>query len=390
MTKAKYAFAIGKERVAEEYFIAQLLTHDEEAPDLLKQVRWSPGQRKLTTTLRFAVGVDLTAPPNLDDVRPIGRSQIAQNSGGGAGGGSDPGMGMGSTPGGPGGQGAGGKSFGDLTGKFGEELIKAFETAWDNGDFGTAFKEVDTIIPVVRPQGGVNGMNGMSGSYDGGMGSSMMSPGMESGDIYGSGAAPGAAAPTDAALRLRATPDKVIVPGLTYLGTGEQSELAAKAEKEGIDFLFVYDVSVKAQRGLVQNDTRLRLINVKDGSNLGTTLSLNSLKVDRQTAMKGESDDVPKQVGNIFRKIEALRLTDLPKLEPVHAQARIKSLIEKNKDDVLQTLMESRVFHAMGLLDDEQLNAAYYLTLGGSGVAFVSGTTDDRDAVLQPLLEPYK
>lgn len=385
MTKAKYAFAIGKESAAEQYFIAHLLSNEEEAASLLSQVRWSPGARKLASTVRFAVGVDLKAPPNVADIRPIGQSVPGTNNPGGSGG--EMGMmSMGSSGGGPASGGAQ-KTFGDLTGKFGEELMKSFETAWDSGSFGTVFKDIDTIEPLNRAaNSGVNGM----GSSMAGMGS-MSSLSDESayampGQTNG---APGTAGP-DPTPRMRAVPGKVIVPGLLYLGTGSATELAAKCEAENIDYLFVFEVNVKAQRQRVQNDTRLRLIATKDGSSLGATSTLNNLEVDRELAMKGESDVVTKQLTGIFRKVEPLKLTDLPKLQPVHAQARIKSLIEKHSKDALQTLLEVRLFHSIGLLDNDERDAAYQLVLGGNGLALVGGPVEDREFVLGPLLPAYK
>ncbi|MGN6545047.1 MAG: hypothetical protein ACTHK7_08370 [Aureliella sp.] len=209
---------------------------------------------------------------------------------------------------------------------------------------------------------------------------------------YGYGGTPGteAAKTVDAAPRMRAVPGKVVVPGLLYVGTGTVAELSEKAQQEGIDFLFLFEVSVKAARGVIHNDTRLRLVATKDGSALGATSTLNNLKVDRAMATKSESDDVEKQISNIFRKVDPIKLTDMPKLEPVHAQARIKSLIEKKPASVLQTLMEIKLFQSMGLLNEEESSAAYQLAIGGAGVALSKGTLEDRQFVLDPLLPPYK
>jgi hypothetical protein len=217
-------------------------------------------------------------------------------------------------------------------------------------------------------------------------------PSMSSEGGYGpgqTGGTPGTAGP-DPTPRMRAVPGKVIVPGLLYLGTGTATELAAKCETENIDYLFVFDVNVKAQRQRVQNDTRLRLIATKDGSSLGATSTLNNLEVDRELAMKGESDLVTKPVTQLLKKLEPLKLTDLPKLQPVHAQARIKSLIEKSSKDALQTLLETRLFHSIGLLDNDERDAAYQLVLGGNGLALVTGPVEDREFVLDPLLPAYK
>lgn len=396
MTKAKYAFAIGKEAAAEQYFIAQLLANEEESASLLSQVRWSAGARRPTTTLRFAVGVDLKAPANVTDVRPIGSSVPNNTNGGGA---SDMGMSSFGSMGnngsgkGPGAQ----KTFGELTGKFGEELMKSFESAWDNGDFSTVFKDVDTIEPLNRAAG-INGMNSMGSSAMGSMpnmSGMMPNEGSEMGSEMGMapGGIPGTAGP-DPTPRMKAVPGKVVVPGLLYLGTGSLTELTEKCQSENIDYLFFFEVNVKAQRQRIQNDTRLRLIAAKfAGSkegNLGATNGLMNLEVDREIAMKGESEDLTKSLANLFRKVEPLKLTDMPKLQPVHAQARIKSLIEKNSKDVLPTLLEIRLFHSMGLLDDIERDAAYQLALGGNGLALVSGTAEDRAFVLDPLLPAYK
>ncbi|MCC6508038.1 MAG: hypothetical protein IT423_02960, partial [Pirellulaceae bacterium] len=392
MSKAQYAFAIGKEVAAEQYAIAEILANDADAAGLLQQVRWSPSLRKLAMTLRFAVGVDLKAPGNIQDYKPIGRTPFANN--GQNGGGSEMNMGMSGMPGASGGAQGSQKNFGDLTGRFGEDFIKTFETAWDGGGFGTIFKDIETIVPVVRPAGMANAMGmGM------GMGMEGMSPGMMgdmSGMPGGMAGMPGMGpdgtplASADPALRERAVPGKQMVPGLLYLGTGSQSELAGKAEAEGVDYLFIFEVEVKGQRNGISNDTRLKLIAAKDQAAVGATTTLNNMKVDRAMAMKGDSDDVAKQLTNLFRKVEGLKFVDLPKLQPVHAQARIKSLIEKKTKDILPILMEIKLFHSIGLLNDEERDAGYQLTAGGNGLAFVSGTPEDREFVLSPLLPAYK
>ncbi len=127
LAKAKYAFAIGKESVAEQYVIAEILANESQSANLLQQVRFAVGPRKPTFAVRFGVGVNLEAPTSITDLKPIGRTQFASANGqGGGGGGSE---GMAGMPGGSGQQGGGGaqKTLGDLTGRFGEEFVKSFE-----------------------------------------------------------------------------------------------------------------------------------------------------------------------------------------------------------------------------------------------------------------------
>ncbi len=397
MSKAKYAFAIGKEAAAEQYAIAEIMSNDAEAANLLQQIRFAMGPRKPTLTLRFAIGVELEAPTSITDYKPIGRTQFAQNNGQGGGSAMGEPLGMMSGGGmGGGGQGgaAGQKSLGDLTGRFGEELIKSFETMWDSGAFGSVFSDVQTIVPVNRLN--QNNRMGMSGMGMSGMGMSggMSGPGMNDigAGMPGGEGAPGAAPATSDSLGIKATPGKVATPGCTYLGTGKESELLGKAEAEGIDYMFLFDVTVKPpapRQQLVQNDTKLRLISVKDKKNLGGTMTLNNNKVDREMAQKADADEVAKQMTNFFRKVEGIKLQDMVALKPEQAQARIKSLIEKKSKDVLPILMEVKLYHSQGLLNDEERNAAYQLIMP-NGLAFANGSPEDRDFVLSPLLPGYK
>lgn len=394
LSKGKYAFAIGKESAAEQYIIAEMLANEAEAANLLQQVRFSSALRKPALTLRFGVGVNLESPTSITDYKPIGRTPFAGANGQGGGGGEPMGMMGGGMMGGGAPAGGAQKNFGDLTGRFGDELIKSFEGARDSGTFGSVFADVETIVPVNRLNQSAqnNRMMEMSSGMPG------MGGGMALNGIGGEGMPGGApATPAGDALRLRATPGKPIVPGLTYLGTGKESELLGKAETEGLDYIFLFEVKVemKRQRGqqLVSNDTKLRLLTVKesgkDKRTLGSTSTLNNIKVDVAMAEKGDNDEVAKNLGNLFRKVDALKLQDMPKMKPESAQARVKSLIEKKTKDVLPILMEIKLYHSQGLLNDEERDAAYQLTLP-NGLAFANGSPEDRAFVLDPLLPGYK
>lgn len=393
LAKAKYAFAIGKESAAEQYVIAEMLANEAEAANLLQQVRFSMALRKPALTLRFGVAVSLEAASTITDYKPIGRYANANGQGGGG----EP-MGMMSGGGMPGGAQAGGaqKTLGDLTGNFGDEFIKSFEGAWDSGSFGSIFADVEPIAPRNRlnPNGGNNRMMGMASGMPG------MSPGGMGMESFGGEGMPGMggggeAAPSDEALRLKATPGKPVVPGLTYLGTGKEPELLGKAETEGLDYLFLFEVKVemkrRGQQQIVNNDSKLRLLSVKETSKdkrtLGSTSTLNNLKIDYDT--KGDNDDVAKNLGNLFRKVETIKLQEMPKMKPESAQARVKSLIEKKTKDVLPILMEIKLYHSQGLLNDEERDAAYQLTLP-NGLAFANGSPEDRAFVLDPMLPGYK
>lgn len=375
LTKAKYAFAIGKEAAAHQYLYAHILCNDAEAGGLLKQFRWLPSGPKPSATTRFAAGVILEAPPNLTDLKPIGSAQW-NNAGGGGGE-----AGMGSAP-----QGKAGanRTFQDLTGDFGQAVVTAFETRWTAGDFGTIFNEVAPITPLVRGPGGFSGM-------DGGPGSAMAGPGMEAGGSFG----PGGGAPS---MQTKTVAGRSITPGLLFLGSGSEGELMMKAEKEAINAVFLFDVKVTTvrQTGIVQNDTRLRLVPV-GGKSIGATQVLNNVKIER-AQMTGGNNDVEKNVTVLFKKLDTpaapnlgLKLTDLPAIKSEHAKARIGKVIASKPKDLLAALTEFRLYHSLGLITDAEKSQAFQLALDGSdGEVLATGAEEDRQAILKAKLPAYK
>ncbi len=386
LTKANYAFSIGKEAIAHQYLYAHVLSNDAAAVELLKKLKWLWSVKRPVATTRFGVGIILTAPTTLTDYKPIGSSRLQGNQGGG---GMDTGM--------PGGGGAGGRvspntrAFQDFTGDFGEAVIAAFESRWAAGDFGTAFNEVAAFRPPTAAVGG--GFDG-SGGFAGG--EAAMPGGFVGGD-------PNATA-TPGSTRARALPGKSITPGLHYLGVGSQAELADKAGKEGLHAVFYFEVDCKPNRmGVVQNDTRIRLVTVGTNKTIAATQTLNNVKVER-AMMSGTGNDVEKQVTSLMKRMESgkspdgkdapeitVKLVDLPKISAASAKTQVSRIVASKPKDVLAALTEVRLYHSLGLISDEDKSQAFQLLMdGAAGATLASGSEEERAALLKPKLASYK
>ncbi len=408
LARAKYAFGIGKEKEAIEFLYAHVVSaDDEEAKEILEQSRWFGLGRKPTTTVRFAVGVNLDAPTTLTDVKPIGASQF----GGAGGGGGDYGGGEGY--GGPGMGGPGGRSgnsgertFQSLTGDFGQALVSEFESRWTSGQLGGVFSEVVSIEPRRRPPAGGAGRGGpgMGGPGMGGPG--MGGPGGYGGDDYGGYGEGGDYGGEDGGYgggrnsgerRRRGMPGEVITPGLVYLGTGSQGELLEKAAEQNVDGLFVFDVEASQNRltGLINNETRLRLVPI-EGKPIGATSTLKNTEVER-AQIRGKKDDaVQKNIDRIFRMFdEEIQLTSLPSLKHEHAINRLRQLLadrsalqEKEEASMNMTVMfETRLFYSLGIISEDEMSKVYQIVLeGNEGETLAIGTPDDRKVVLDEIL----
>ncbi len=151
LTKAKYAFAIGKEAVAEQYVIAHLLANDAEAANILPEIRYCSGDPQASHGRQVRRGCGTEGTSTLTELQtdrpyPVRAAQWwrwrchGRNNDGQRGR---------ST-----GRSERTEDLNRLHRPLGDELIKSFETAWDSGSFGTVFKDVETIVPLSRPTAG--------------------------------------------------------------------------------------------------------------------------------------------------------------------------------------------------------------------------------------------
>ncbi len=143
LSQANYAFGVGEEGRAVELLYAQAVAADNDvAQETLSQARWFELGLRPVLALRFAVGVDLDAPDDIDDLKPLGVSQNG-NTGGGRGAAS---MGM-ERPSRTGANTKSERTLQELTGDFGNALADSFESRWTGGLLGTPFKDVEPPPP---------------------------------------------------------------------------------------------------------------------------------------------------------------------------------------------------------------------------------------------------
>lgn len=378
LSQAEFAFASGKERDAINLAYAHAIAADDEAAkELLSQAKWSTVGLRPVLALRFAVGVILTASDDLQDLRPIGSGQSDGSGGGEFAGGSF--GGGGATK-----KGGTERTFQQLTGAFGEALVTQFENRWTSGSLGSVFKDVEESQPTTDAAGGA----GFNPGYAGGAysGSGYEGVGMP-GDVGGMPGEFGGDATQ--AQRAPVKPGSQITQGLLFIGTGNQAELLAKASELGVDGLFVFDVKAEQnrRRQTVENDTRLRLVTI-DGKALAATSTLNNIEIQRNRMRGVDEDLLDKNIERCFAMFdEKVRLDNMPALKPEHAQSRMRQLIVDKKSSNLTKLFEARLYHSLGLLNNDELSMLYQIVLrGNEGIALASGTVDDRRLVLGEIL----
>jgi len=319
-------------------------------------------------------------------------------------------------------------------GELGEKLLAAYRERLENGDFGQVLKDalaggpvkpaagaaggvaaagtaasddprsmmtakdrefvygekvevVDDSISanMQRQAGGAAAGAATTSSYPGGAypGGAGAYPGGDTGsmDMYGRGAAGGAAGGANA---------NQLAPGLTLLGLGDQRALIDKAKKDELDVLLFFDVKLRANQvaQLITNETTITLIDVRTSKRLGATKKLSNIEVQKDREA-GKDDGVDKEVAGLFELIDKdFKLVDLPaQLNAEVATKRVGGLIAEKHDNPLPVLVEIRMYHTKGLLDDAKLSAAYERMLGVDlGRMLATGVEEDKIKVLERYL----
>ncbi len=387
LTKAKYAFAIGKEKEAIEYARAYAVA-TAESGEVQQMAKWSTAASQPATTMRFAVGIVLEAPAALTDLKPIGSKQLQGGGGGG-------GMGMGYPSGQANQNATKERDLYSVTGSFGEAIVDGFKERWSSGKLGMVFSDVTPkkVGLAAGPQAPGMGM----------MGSMMGGPGMSS---EGVGSDPYGGAPPDAMMGMgsggapaanqpKIMPGSSVTPGMIYIGTfDKEKSLMEKAALQNVDAVFIFDVTVSAPNrinGVIQNEARLRLLSTK-GDLLARSSELLNTKVERALLSTAGDDEVKKATDKFFAQFdEKVQMADMPALKPEVAKARLTSLLANPAVDALQKLFEVSLYHSMKLISDEDKATCYLIVMQGSeGESLASGALADRQAVLEPLLPTYK
>ncbi len=173
------------------------------------------------------------------------------------------------------------------------------------------------------------------------------------------------------------------------LGIGTQKELIDRAREDGIDAVVIIDVKLRVSpTNLVTNESTIALLDAATQKKFHTTKKFNNITIQQARADEKE-DGVDKEFEALFQAIDAnLKMTDLPAaLNADIANKRIESLTAEKQDDPLPILVEARMYHSKGLLDENQLFAAYEKLLGvDSGRMLATGTEEDKKKALETWL----
>ena len=317
--RATAAFQVGNTKRAYTLLEASAIqASDEDASEILSHYRWAQHQERPQLGITIAVGATIKNPLNVPDLAPIGSGAANQNQGGYGG---MEGMA------GPGGSDASAgkkKSFAEVSGSFGKQLLQAVSDKHGEGLWTDAFREVSLGRPR-NPAGGDAGGYGTSGygpggygagsegdgyggnsggpglnpggmslkffqgpgklgaflGPDGGQSGNSEQPGMGPGGLGPGGMGPGGmGAPGMGPAGMGGLdmgpggmpgfgPDfklpagsTPIGPGMTYIGVDESSKLIKKAAQEGYDCLMIFELEIGFNRILnkANNDTRIKVL----------------------------------------------------------------------------------------------------------------------------------
>ncbi|MCY2978957.1 MAG: hypothetical protein NTU79_09865 [Planctomycetota bacterium] len=441
--RATAAFQAGNTKRAYALLEASAIqASDEEASEILSHYRWAQHQARPQLGITIAVGATIKNPLNVPDLAPIGSGAANQNQGGYGG---MEGMA------GPGGSDASAgkkKSFAEVSGSFGKQLVQAVSDKHGEGLWTDAFREV-TLGRPRNPVGngdaggygtsgygtsgygaggegdgyggnsggpGLNNPGGMSlkffqgpgkfgafGGQDGGQSGSSEQPGMGPGGMGAPGMGPGGmGAPgmgqggmpgfgADFKLPAGSTP---IGPGMTYIGVDESSKLIKKAGQEGYDCLMIFELEIGFNRMLskANNDTRIKVLVpnevVKDTEGVFSSKKLNNIAA-LKAKNGGQSDGVDDVVELVVKKtVEKFGLQEIPStLTLAEVKKSIAILIDDKDRPVMERLSEINFYYARGYIDENEKAAAFERIDEKLGSTLATGTSSEKLAAIEKLLE---
>lgn len=179
---------------------------------------------------------------------------------------------------------------------------------------------------------------------------------------------------------------KRLVPGLTYLGTGDTSDLIDQAAQEGFDCIVIFEVKVEKSRvGVVQNNCKAKLYRAGEKKSIAVSDELNNVDVSKKM-QKGEDDVIKKSMTRFLNKLdEAVALGDMPPAisQEAFKKSRLPTLESKGGKNPLATLAELKFWASKGFLTPEELSSAFSKVASGEAAGKLLGSdADARKSVL--------
>jgi hypothetical protein len=445
--RADDAFRKGNDREAFQLVYAAAIVNDEAAQRLPDEFRWIASLKKPALGVRWGIGVTYNPPKGYTGhPSPVGYTAPEpasnNNSPGGlgpapAGGTGTSGQakpkksrilgqrdrdkqgGYGSSPGSPSsassekpaadkpppayppGDPAGFLAF--YTGEVGEQVVEALEKRITDGTYGPVLQhaaEVFDSAPAAPANnnfpGGVGPMPGGVGPMPGSIGPA---PGGSAGPMPGGIGVPGAPGGQNNAAKPEKFTVGSIVPGVVMLGEGSEAKLIDEAEKQQVDFVILFEVTVRKSNKDATNNTKFRVLSL-DKAKLppaATTVegekpreifvsgTINNKRVesaredDKEDPLKEEIDGFQQAID---AEIVVTRLGDKVSTEEV-ALKRAAFLASKAENQ-LASLAEIRQYQVAKLINAKDAADLYEKILGKANAdkLLKSKSESDRAAAL--------
>jgi hypothetical protein len=186
-----------------------------------------------------------------------------------------------------------------------------------------------------------------------------------------------------------------IMPGIVFVGEGQEKRLVEKAREQDLDVLLIFQVRASVTRkGVPMNNTKMLLYEVASGKQVFDGTNINNVQVSAQRQKGVAADGIEEATNELFEAADArFSMQEMPDLNPEHALLRVGMLVGDDSSspvpvtNPLPVLVEIHYYEARKLITTEQLVQAYQRLLGdGPGAKLATGTADQRKDVIDRWL----